>query len=112
MADEFEAFWAVYPKRVGKLAARQAFKRARNTASLDGILTGVELYRLNKPSWAEWAHPSSWLNAGRWMDEYDARQISGTPWEPLLCSHRPECHGRAACDLRTKLDAMKAQAQA
>ncbi len=106
---EFDTFWEAYPKRVGKLAARQAFKRARNTASLDGILTGVERYRLNKPSWAEWAHPSSWLNAGRWMDEY-TEQVTGTRWEPLVCPHQPECHGRAACDLRTKLDAMKAQA--
>ncbi len=37
---------------------------------------------------------------------------SDSSYEPFHCPHSPECHGRAACDLRTKLDAMKAQAQA
>ncbi len=31
-------------------------------------------------------------------------------WEPLRCPHTPECHGRAACALKSELDAMKASA--
>jgi hypothetical protein len=111
MADGFSEFWAVYPRRVGKLAALKAFTKARKMATTDQIIDGVERYLRHKPSYADWAHPSSWLNAGRWMDEY-TEQVTGTRWEPFACPHQPECHGRAACDLRTKLDAMKAQAQA
>ncbi len=101
----FTEFWAAYPRRIGKLAAMKAFTKARKSASAEDIIAGVDRYIAHKPSYADWAHPSSWLNAGRWMDEYAPLRPA---WEPFICPHSPECHGRAACRLRTSLDEMKA----
>ncbi|HWO88898.1 MAG TPA: hypothetical protein VNL98_07085 [Gemmatimonadales bacterium] len=70
LAADFAEFWRVYPHRVGKLRAQQAYAKARQRASAREILAGVERYTAMKPAWQQWAHPSSWLNAGRWLDEY------------------------------------------
>ena len=66
---EFETFWQVYPKKVGKLAAQQAYKKARRLATAEMLLAGVERYTRNKAEYADWCHPTTWLNQGRWMDE-------------------------------------------
>ena len=72
MADaEFNVFWAAFPRRTGKLDAVKAYARARTLASAAEILAGVENYKRHKPDYADWCHPSTFLNKGRWMDEYD-----------------------------------------
>lgn len=68
--DEFETFWAAYPRHVARLAAEKAFARARGKASLETLLAGVARYREQMPADPRFqAHPATWLNAGRWMDE-------------------------------------------
>lgn len=69
--DEFEEFWGIYPRRVAKLAALKAFTKARKIASLDDILAGARRYAAERANEDQQftAHPASWLNAGRWMDE-------------------------------------------
>lgn len=67
---EFETFWKAYPRKVGKGAAVKAYRAARRKASLTEILAGLDAYRTNKPDWQDYAHPSSWLNAERWADDY------------------------------------------
>ncbi len=69
--NTFELFWAAYPLKVGKLAAVKAYVKARQSASADEIMTGVRNYVRTKPDWQRWAHPATWLNQGRWMDEND-----------------------------------------
>jgi len=69
---DFDTFYAAYPRRVGKLDAIRAYAKARTVATADEILAGVALYKANKPEYADWCHPATWLNKGRWMDEYDA----------------------------------------
>lgn len=71
----FQAFWAVYPKRVARLAAMKAYAKALRLASAEQILAGVERYTQSKPDWQQWAYPASWLNAGRWLDEPDAQPV-------------------------------------
>lgn len=80
--EEFAAFWAVYPRRVAKLAAQKAFIRARRQATLIEIVEGVQRYIHSKPSYADWCHPSTWLNQGRWLDEYDSPAVrrSASDW--------------------------------
>jgi hypothetical protein len=71
-ADEFETFWKAYPRRTAKGPARVAFMKARKTASLAQLLAGIERYKVMKPTYADWAHPATWLNQERWLDEEDA----------------------------------------
>ena len=69
----FDAFWAAYPRKVAKDAARKAFAKAVNRMTEDDplavILAGIERAL---PGWTDpnfIPHPASWLNAGRWEDE-------------------------------------------
>lgn len=66
----FEAFWDAYPRKVGKKAASAAFDKARKQASLQTICQGAARYRddPNRED-AYTAHPTTWLNEGRWDDE-------------------------------------------
>lgn len=71
----FEQFWSSYPRRIAKYAARQSYEKAlRHGANPDEIISGVENYKkhLVKEETPERfiAHASTWLNQGRWEDEY------------------------------------------
>ena len=100
----FNQFWNAYPRKVGKLAAHRAFQKARlHGATLPALLEGVERYKRGKPSYADWAHPTTWLTQGRWMDEYGP--LSSTqPWD---CPHTPACDARWQCHQRTEMDAYR-----
>lgn len=92
--SDFNTFWAAYPRRVGKFDAIKAYAKARTVATASEILAGVETYKQHKPEYCDYAHPSSWLNKGRWMDEYD-----DAPLVPIraACPHTPECHNKSWC---------------
>jgi hypothetical protein len=66
----FEAFWDAYPRKVGKKAASAAFDKARKVASLQTICQAAARYRddPNRDD-AYTAHPTTWLNEGRWEDQ-------------------------------------------
>jgi len=108
---DFDGFWAAYPRRVGKLDALKAYAKARAQASAAEILDGVKRYIANKPGYADWAHPGTWLRAGRWMDEYTPK---GTPaadvdwFEECKRMHGAACEGRMRHHIRKQLDAGKA----
>lgn len=65
----FEAFWDAYPRKVGKKAASAAFDKARKQASLQTICEAAARYR-DDPNREDafTAHPTTWLNEGRWDD--------------------------------------------
>lgn len=65
----FEMFWNVYPRKVGKQAAIKAFTKAIKSASVEDIVAGASRYA-NDPNRSDTftAHPTTWLNAGRWAD--------------------------------------------
>lgn len=67
----FDDFWAAYPKRVGKDAARKAYLKALKRADEDRIISGATRYAsdANLPEKQFIPDPSSWLNSGRWDDE-------------------------------------------
>ena len=71
---EFEAWWAAYPRKTGKVAAFEAYKRAKKkigpgaperlakaVQSLAKAMAGKEERFI--------PHPTTWLNQGRWDDE-------------------------------------------
>lgn len=65
----FDLFWAAYPIKVGKQAARRAWDKAIKEEKPDVIIEGAKRYAADPnrhPSFT--AHASTWLNAGRWAD--------------------------------------------
>lgn len=67
----FELFWKTYPKKVGKEAARKAFKKVK--VNINALLSAVE----DQKRCEQWLkdggqyipNPATWLNQGRWEDE-------------------------------------------
>lgn len=68
---DFARFWAAYPRKVGKEAARRAFARA--APSLEQLLAALERQKQTD----QWRrdrgryipNPATWLSQGRWEDE-------------------------------------------
>ena len=78
----FDEFWAAYPKKVGKKAAWTAWKKVKPDAELfDKIMTAIGKARVTE----QWTrengrfipNPTTWLNQGRWDDEYEEGPING-----------------------------------
>jgi hypothetical protein len=94
---EFEQWWKAYPKRVGRIAAQAAFRKVRKRGvPFSVLLVGIEAYRQMKPSYADWCHPTTWLNQGRWMDEVDDPQVRPC----RRCGMAPKCQSYAECNER------------
>ena len=74
----FDLFWKVYPLKVGKASAKKAWDKATEVEDPDLITAGALQYAKDPnrhPSYT--AHPSTWLNAGRWADDpLPPREIS------------------------------------
>jgi hypothetical protein len=74
--DQFERFWAVYPKKVGKQDARRAWEKIKPTpddALTDRMIAAAE-EQARSPQWRKddgrfIPHPATWLNRGSWEDE-------------------------------------------
>jgi len=71
--DQFEQFWSLYPRKVGKRKAHKEFERAIKRGSIEAITQG--LLKQN----AAWLaaetpvkfipHPTTWLHRDGWEDE-------------------------------------------
>lgn len=102
----FSTFWSAYPLKVGKLAAMRAFSKALRQATASELLRGVERYKATKPAWQQWAHPATWLNQGRWLDEVP-HAAEPKQW---ACPDHPPCPpGTSAfrCHQRHELEQAK-----
>lgn len=73
-ANEFDQWYASYPRHRDKKRAALAYQKARESATAEQLLAGVETYKRIKPPYADWKHPATWLNAGGWLDEPDKPQ--------------------------------------
>ena len=69
----FKEFYAVYPRKVGKLDAEKAWNQMTAHYDKNAILEGAKKFaRLCISEGKEKQfipYPASWLRAGRWMDE-------------------------------------------
>lgn len=74
---DFEAFWANYPRRVGKRHARKVFERVW-TPELDLVEAAKRLATdPNLPPLQYVPHAATWLNREGWLDEpYPARALT------------------------------------
>lgn len=72
----FGIFWARYPAKVGKAAAERKFETVRKSGRVawGDLMAGLDAYIANKPPDRDWCHPTTWLNQGRWDDQYGAKQ--------------------------------------
>jgi hypothetical protein len=69
---DFDAFWQLYPRKVGRLVAAKAFAAAVNRGNkADDIITAVAAYPFS-PNPQYQPHPTTWLREGRWLDEVDS----------------------------------------
>jgi hypothetical protein len=79
----FDEFWSAYPKKVGKKAAWTAWNKIKPNAELhDKIMTAIGRARVTDQWMRENGrfipNPTTWLNQGRWDDEYEEGAVNGT----------------------------------
>lgn len=79
LESAFDAFWAVYPKKTGKEAARKAFKEIPKSAH-PLLVPAVEAQKKSR-QWMEEngrfiPNPATWLNQGRWEDEVQTSGVN------------------------------------
>ena|ERR1051326_1716361 len=70
-ADQaFNEFWALYPRKVGKLAAKKAWDKTRPTRELFEKMKATLAWQIE--TWDDpqfIPHPRTWIAQGRWDDE-------------------------------------------
>lgn len=68
---EFARWWDAYPRHQGRDAAAKAYKAARQRgATTDELLAGAVRYAEDPNRESKFtAHPTTWLNQGRWSDD-------------------------------------------
>ncbi len=71
MNEMFDAFWAAYPRRVGKGDARAAFDKACRKAPPEAIIAAItaQVYAGCFGDLKFCPYPATWLNKERWDDE-------------------------------------------
>ena len=83
-SQSFDAFWNAYPNRKGKDAARKSFDRVRRggEVTFDALMAAIDAYKRFKPPDREWCHPATWLNQGRWNDDWTTESTRRLPQQP------------------------------
>ena len=114
-AFAFEAFWAAYPRKVGKLGAQRVW----NQLKPDQALLGKMLEALDRASrskqWREAGgqfipYPMTWLRQGRWDDEPTVKRPEPIDWwDECKRLHAGTCGGRMKHATRLEMDAAKEQ---
>lgn len=81
LGEDFNAWYAIYPKREGRGAAVNAYTRARKKASAQELIAGAKSYTERRkgedPKFTK--APATWLNQECWTDE-TAPAASLGPW--------------------------------
>ena len=66
----FDAFWSAYPRRSGKIKAKDAFRKASKECDPSEIIAGAQAFADDPNRQEEFTpHPATWLNQGRWEDD-------------------------------------------
>lgn len=78
-AERFDEFWSAYPRRVKKPDALKAWKNRELDRKADAIIADVQARTRSDPQWLESIrlipHPTSYLNAERWTDEWQPDRL-------------------------------------
>lgn len=91
----FERFWAIYPKKVGKEAARRAFAKVKvpTESLIDAVETQKHSFQWGKENGRFIPNPATWLNQGRWEDEV-TEVASSNPFLDILREEEARAHGQ------------------
>jgi hypothetical protein len=83
IAQDFEAWYAVYPKHEAKGAAKTAYAKARKKATAEELTTGAGQYAVTrKGEPIKWTKlPATWLNQECWLDEAEVPKQNLSPWD-------------------------------
>ena len=77
LEQEFEDFWGLYPRKVGRGSALRAYRAARKKAGAQTLAD-----RLRQTIFSDETefipHPATWLNGERWLDESGGRPTEHT----------------------------------
>lgn len=99
-AEAFDEFWAIYPRKEGKGAARKAWAKATKTLEPSELIAAVIAYA-ERTTGAEKRfipHPTTWLNQERWADEPDGDDTDASADEWFQPFTLPECPAEIADD--------------
>ena len=111
-ASDFDAWYALYPRKIGKLDAVKAWRQVlRELPPLDDLLAATAalttwVYQTHGTDNSFTPYPATWLRAGRWMDEPDPSSTNGASGPALvirpciMCAApnpREECNGPNYC---------------
>ena len=90
--DRFEEFWDVYGLKVKRPKAVEAWRKATRgkPEMAERIITAARAYR----AWLDTgdtpqAHPTTWLNQGRWDDELQPQRARGGAKPPMPTAPPP-----------------------
>ncbi len=86
-AESFEAFWALYPKRIGKGAAAKVWERLKPNNGLSEKIMAALSAQLKTAQWQREngrfiPNPATWLNQRRWEDDlFPMRSAAQRLWQ-------------------------------
>ena len=101
--DSFPAWWQAYPRKIAKLTAKAAYVKALRLTDAETLLAAVAVYIQHKPETQDYCHPATWLNGGRWEDEYTTAvttPLASTRGILYDCPHATPCASSWACGTR------------
>lgn len=83
----FDRFYALYPRKVGKQAARRAWEKLKPDLLLCSQMSQALKRQIASEEWQRDGgryipHPSTWLNGRRWEDEQTAPTAQQQPTRP------------------------------
>ena len=92
--DQFEEFWKLYPRKVGKPTAKQRWitlskKPSKDQPDFDTIKKAIQ-EQSKSDQWQDpkyIPHPSTWITGERWEDELRSSSKSNQP-HPNKLGHR------------------------
>lgn len=91
---DFDQFWKLYPRKVGKQAALKAWAKLKPDMILFAEIERALEIAKRSPDWLKSAgqyipHPSVWLNGRRWEDEQDP--TVALPFEEIAEAYNEIC---------------------
>ena len=107
--EQFNQFWEVYPRKVGKQAARKAFDKIP-VSVWPKLVPAVEAQKRSFQWTREGGqfvpHPATWLNQGRWDDDVDPVKPAPTNKKVLSATEYEAPRPKTLDDLRKVADSL------
>ena len=96
--ENFQRFWAVYPKKVARRDALKAWRQIKPSTTtlylmLDDVTQRIDSVQWRKQQGEFIPYPATYLRGRRWEDE----KMVPTSRVPWTCAHTPHCLDRGAC---------------